>query len=118
MCFPLIIVIHLFVSPDLTLNNSIFIKNAQVPSTTFATTSGTIKHAESGIHVPYSCVYTVTVTSYFASLKHNDCLQELGQEPPVRPPLPLELQESHQSQDMSHVWPESPYEVEVFFIIQ
>uniref|UniRef100_A0A3Q2Q7X6 Pleckstrin homology domain containing A4 n=2 Tax=Fundulus heteroclitus TaxID=8078 RepID=A0A3Q2Q7X6_FUNHE len=35
---------------------------------------------------------------------------DLEQEPPVRPPLPLELQESRQSRDPSHVWPESPYE--------
>ncbi|XP_015255543.1 PREDICTED: uncharacterized protein LOC107101230 isoform X2 [Cyprinodon variegatus] len=41
---------------------------------------------------------------------HIGLPMDLGQEPPVRPPLPLELQESHQSQDVSHVWPESPYE--------
>ncbi|MEQ2242972.1 hypothetical protein ILYODFUR_002281 [Ilyodon furcidens] len=34
----------------------------------------------------------------------------LEQDPPVRPPLPLELQDSHQSLDTSHVCPESPYE--------
>lgn len=36
-------------------------------------------------------------------------LQDVEQEPPVRPPLPQELQESHQSTD--HGWTESPYEV-------
>ncbi|XP_072229760.1 pleckstrin homology domain-containing family A member 4 [Leuresthes tenuis] len=33
---------------------------------------------------------------------------DMEQEPPVRPPLPLELQESHQSRDQS--WRELPYE--------
>ncbi|XP_016536907.1 pleckstrin homology domain-containing family A member 4 isoform X2 [Poecilia formosa] len=37
-------------------------------------------------------------------------LQDLEQEPPLRPPLPLELQESQQAQDPGRVWPESPYE--------
>ncbi|KAM3591361.1 uncharacterized protein V6R79_000744 [Siganus canaliculatus] len=32
------------------------------------------------------------------------------EEPPVRPPLPQELLESHQSEDQSHGWMESPYE--------
>ncbi|XP_035518337.1 pleckstrin homology domain-containing family A member 6 isoform X3 [Morone saxatilis] len=35
---------------------------------------------------------------------------DVEQEPPVRPPLPQELQESHQSRDESHGWTESPYE--------
>ena len=37
--------------------------------------------------------------------------QDIEQEPPVRPPLPQELQESHHSRDHSHGWTESPYEV-------
>ncbi|XP_037546800.1 pleckstrin homology domain-containing family A member 6 [Nematolebias whitei] len=35
---------------------------------------------------------------------------DMEQEPPVRPPLPTELQENHFSQDLSHGWPETPYE--------
>ncbi|XP_008281535.1 pleckstrin homology domain-containing family A member 4 isoform X3 [Stegastes partitus] len=35
---------------------------------------------------------------------------DMEQEPPVRPPLPQELQESHQSRDQGHGWSESPYE--------
>ncbi|KAM7381755.1 hypothetical protein PAMA_012549 [Pampus argenteus] len=35
---------------------------------------------------------------------------DIEQEPPVRPPLPQELQESNQSRDQSHGWTESPYE--------
>ncbi|KAM8729678.1 pleckstrin homology domain-containing family A member 4 isoform 2-T2 [Acanthopagrus schlegelii] len=35
---------------------------------------------------------------------------DIEQEPPVRPPLPQELQESHHSRDHSHGWTESPYE--------
>ncbi|XP_022075785.2 pleckstrin homology domain-containing family A member 7 isoform X3 [Acanthochromis polyacanthus] len=38
---------------------------------------------------------------------------DMEQEPPVRPPLPQELQEthqSHQSRDQGHSWTESPYE--------
>nr|XP_046233932.1 pleckstrin homology domain-containing family A member 7-like isoform X2 [Scatophagus argus] len=35
---------------------------------------------------------------------------DVEQEPPVRPPLPQELQESHQSRDQVHGWTESPYE--------
>nr|XP_015818817.2 uncharacterized protein LOC107388009 isoform X2 [Nothobranchius furzeri] len=37
-------------------------------------------------------------------------LQELELEPPIRPPLPLELQESHPIRDQGRGWPESPYE--------
>ncbi|XP_059181143.1 pleckstrin homology domain-containing family A member 7 [Centropristis striata] len=35
---------------------------------------------------------------------------DVEQEPPLRPPLPQELQESHQSRDQGHGWTESPYE--------
>ncbi|TMS21989.1 Pleckstrin homology domain-containing family A member 7 [Larimichthys crocea] len=35
---------------------------------------------------------------------------DVEQKPPVRPPLPQELQESHQSRDLGHGWAESPYE--------
>ncbi|XP_038592512.1 pleckstrin homology domain-containing family A member 6-like isoform X3 [Micropterus salmoides] len=35
---------------------------------------------------------------------------DVEQEPPVRPPLPQELHEIHQSRDQSHGWTESPYE--------
>ncbi|KAM4525251.1 pleckstrin homology domain-containing family A member 4 isoform 5-T5 [Odontesthes bonariensis] len=35
---------------------------------------------------------------------------DMEQEPPVRPPLPLELQENHQSRDQGHGWTELPYE--------
>ncbi|XP_051274278.1 pleckstrin homology domain-containing family A member 6 isoform X4 [Dicentrarchus labrax] len=35
---------------------------------------------------------------------------DVEQEPPVRPPLPQELQESHESRDQGHGWTESPYE--------
>uniref|UniRef100_A0A1A7YCR7 Pleckstrin homology domain containing, family A (Phosphoinositide binding specific) member 4 n=1 Tax=Iconisemion striatum TaxID=60296 RepID=A0A1A7YCR7_9TELE len=35
---------------------------------------------------------------------------ELELEPPVRPPLPLELQQSHPIRDQDRGWPESPYE--------
>ncbi|XP_017274073.1 pleckstrin homology domain-containing family A member 6 isoform X3 [Kryptolebias marmoratus] len=35
---------------------------------------------------------------------------DMEQEPPIRPPLPLELQENHLSRDLSHGWPEPPYE--------
>ncbi|XP_029383535.1 pleckstrin homology domain-containing family A member 4 isoform X2 [Echeneis naucrates] len=35
---------------------------------------------------------------------------DLEQEPPARPALPLELQESQQTRDHSHVYTESPYE--------
>ncbi|XP_042363204.1 pleckstrin homology domain-containing family A member 7 isoform X2 [Plectropomus leopardus] len=35
---------------------------------------------------------------------------DVEQEPPLRPPLPQELQESYQSRDQGHGWTESPYE--------
>ncbi|KAI3365675.1 hypothetical protein L3Q82_010747 [Scortum barcoo] len=35
---------------------------------------------------------------------------DVEQEPPVRPPLPQELQENHQNRDHCHGWAESPYE--------
>ncbi|XP_076616961.1 pleckstrin homology domain-containing family A member 4 isoform X2 [Chaetodon auriga] len=35
---------------------------------------------------------------------------DVEREPPVRPPLPQELQENHQSGDQGHGWTESPYE--------
>ncbi|XP_070708602.1 pleckstrin homology domain-containing family A member 4 isoform X3 [Pempheris klunzingeri] len=35
---------------------------------------------------------------------------DVEQEPPIRPPLPHNLQESHQSRDQGHGWTESPYE--------
>ncbi|XP_044035139.1 pleckstrin homology domain-containing family A member 6 isoform X2 [Siniperca chuatsi] len=35
---------------------------------------------------------------------------DVEQEPPVRPPLPQELHEMHQSSDQGHGWTESPYE--------
>ncbi|XP_028287969.1 pleckstrin homology domain-containing family A member 4 isoform X2 [Parambassis ranga] len=35
---------------------------------------------------------------------------DMEQEPPVRPPLPQELQEIHQAMDQGYGWTESPYE--------
>ncbi|XP_049419689.1 pleckstrin homology domain-containing family A member 7 isoform X1 [Epinephelus fuscoguttatus] len=35
---------------------------------------------------------------------------DVEQEPPLRPPLPQELQECYQSRDQGHGWTESPYE--------
>lgn len=43
--------------------------------------------------------------------------QDMEQEPPVRPPLPQELQESHQVMDQGHGWTESPYEVGNFNVV-
>ncbi|KAM6897486.1 pleckstrin homology domain-containing family A member 4 [Xenentodon cancila] len=37
-------------------------------------------------------------------------LQDLEQVPPVRPPLPLELQENHEGMDQGHGWTETLYE--------
>lgn len=41
---------------------------------------------------------------------HSRLPMDVEQEPPVRPPLPQELQESKQSRDQGHGWTESPYE--------
>ncbi|XP_062299199.1 pleckstrin homology domain-containing family A member 4 [Scomber scombrus] len=41
---------------------------------------------------------------------HSGLPMDVEQEPPIRPPLPQELQESNQSRDHSHGWTESPYE--------
>lgn len=41
---------------------------------------------------------------------HSGLPVDVEQEPPVRPPLPQELQENHQSTDHCHGWAESPYE--------
>eukprot|EP00064_Thunnus_orientalis_P005288 superscaffoldBa00000509_g5302 len=41
---------------------------------------------------------------------HSGLPMDVEQEPPVRPPLPQELQESKQSRDQGHGWTESPYE--------
>lgn len=38
-------------------------------------------------------------------------VQDVEPEPPVRPPLPHELQESHLNRDQGQGWIESPYEV-------
>ncbi|XP_047465715.1 uncharacterized protein si:ch211-234p6.5 isoform X2 [Mugil cephalus] len=44
------------------------------------------------------------------SLTESGLPAEVDQEPPVRPPLPKELQESHPTRDQGHDWTESPYE--------
>ncbi|XP_041670764.1 pleckstrin homology domain-containing family A member 7 isoform X2 [Cheilinus undulatus] len=41
---------------------------------------------------------------------HSGLPMETEQEPPIRPPLPQELQEIPHRRDQGHVWTESPYE--------